>query len=328
MRDDYAKAANETLNPHTGQNVLSARFHPNSELDLIATGSTDRTVVVSNWKTGEKLVTIHGAHTGPILAIDWHPTVEGRLVLGSLDNTASVVEITGLTGAKESMRYDILFQPKVHRKHVVRVKWSPDGTRFATASYDHFLNIFEESNSNGNGEPYQVIKTIELSEAVESIVWTSDGKWLIASVRADNYLHYFDTKTWQETKFNMNVNQLDDHVSFTAMDLQLSSDGKHLLVSTDKNRLIMFATATPLQIRNFYDVPNGEWSTPRAAFNHSGSFAYISSEDKTIYVYDTTTGTKVTTLQGHTSNIRDLCSHPSLDIIATASFDKSVKIWQ
>jgi COMPASS component SWD3 len=308
--------------------VLTARFHPNIELDLIASGSTDRTVVIAKWKTGEKLTTIHGAHSGPILCLDWHPIMEGRLVLGSLDNSASVVEVKGLSGPKESISYDVIGQFKLHKKHVVRVKWSPDGKRFATASYDHLLKVLEEKHNEDGALSYVEIKSIDLPEAVESIVWTPDGKWLIASVRLDNYLHYYNTDTWVETKFNMNAVQHDDHVSFTAMDLQLSSDGKHLLVATDKSRMIMFATGTPLQLRNFYDAPNGEWSTPRAAFNQSGTFAYISSEDKSIHVYNTTTGAKVTTLPGHTSNIRDLCAHSVLDVIATSSFDKTIKIWK
>lgn len=326
--EDYAKSAISTLDAHTGQNVLSARFHPDPSLDLLASGSTDRTVVVTNWKTGQKLATAHGAHSGPVLTLDWHPTVEGRLVTGSLDNSAAVIQISGLSGPLEEIRYDILSQHKVHRKHVVRVKWSPDGKRFATASYDHYLKIFEEQPADAEGERYIEIKSFELSEAVECVTWTPDGKWLIASVRVDNYLHYYDTESWLETKFNMNLNPLDDHVSFTAMDLSLSKDGKKLLVSTDKSRVIMFSTATPLQIRNFYDIPNGEWSTPRAVWNQSGGFIYVSSEDKSIYVFDAVTGAKVTTLPGHSSNIRDLCSHPTLDTIASASFDKTIKIWQ
>jgi len=326
-RDDYAKAAIHSWDIHQGQNILVSRFHPT--LDLIATGSTDRTVIISNWKTGEKVTTIYGAHIAPILALDWHPTVEGRLALGSLDNSASVVELHGLTGPKESVTYDILAQLKVHKKHVVRIKWSPDGKHVASASYDHSVKVFEEQHSSDSGElNYVEVKSFGQEEAVESIVWTSDGKWLIASVRMDNYLHYFETGTWQETKFNMNAAQHDDHVSFTAMDLQLSKDGKHLLVSTDKNRAIMYVTGTPLQVRVFYDVPNGDWSTPRATFNQSGNFVYISGEDKNIHIFDTQSAVKVLVLSGHVSNIRDLCSHPTEDIICTSSFDKTIKIWQ
>lgn len=328
---DYAKEQASSFDAHSGQNILTSQFHPNPAFDFIATGSTDRTAAILNWKTGEKIVSIYGAHLAPILCLDWHPTSSGRLVMGSLDSSFSVVDITGLSpeATPDSVRYTVLTQQKLHKKHVVRVKWSPSGTRFATASYDHSVRIMEEKVNTETGEiTYEQIKEFEFIEAVESLVWTKDGKWLIVSVRKDNYLHYFNPEeNWAETKFNMNANQADDHVSFTAMDLHLSQDGKYLLVTTDKSRAIMFAVATPLQVRNFYDVLNGEWSTPRGVFNQSGTFIYVSSEDKGIYVYNTTTGAHVTTLTGHTSNIRDVASHPTLDVVASASFDKTVRIW-
>lgn len=311
---------------------MVSQFHPNPELDLIATGSTDRTAAIVNWKTGEKLNTIYGAHMAPILCMDWHPKASGRLVMGSLDSSFSVVDIKGLApnATPESITYDILTQQKLHKKHVVRVKWSPCGTRFATASYDHVMRIMEEKVNASTGEiTYEQIKEFEFVEAVEALVWTKDGKWLIVAIRKDNYLHYFNpSDNWSESKFNMNSNQADDHVSFTAMDLSLSRDDKYLLVITDKSRAIMFAVATPLQVRNFYDVPNEDWSTPRGVFNQSGGFIYISSEDKGIYVYSTATGSRVSILTGHTSNIRDVACHPTLDVVASASFDKTVKIWK
>lgn len=311
---------------------MASQFHPNPEFNFVATGSTDRTAAIINWKTGEKLLSIYGAHMAPILCLDWHPTLPGRLVMGSLDFSFSVVDIKGISAdaTAESLKYDIVTQQKLHKKHVVRVKWSPCGTRFATASYDHAVRIMEERVNKETGEvTYEQIKEFEFIEAVEALVWTKDGKWLIIAIRKDNYLHYFNPAAdWSETKFNMNSNQADDHVSFTAMDLHLSKDGKNLLVVTDKSRAILFAVATPLQLRNFYDIPNGEWCTPRGVFNQSGTYIYVSSEDKGIYVYSTVTGAHVTTLTGHTSNIRDVSSHPTLDIIASASFDKTVKIWE
>lgn len=309
---------------------MATQFHPNPEIPIIASGSTDRTACLANWKTGEKLVTVYGAHFAPVLCLDWHPTEEGRLVMGSLDSSFSVVDFKGLKqfDSGSPITYDILTQQKLHKKHVVRVKWAPNGKRFATASYDHSILIMEEKTSELGVTTYEQVKEIQFSEAVESIVWTKDGSWLIASVRKDNYLHYFNPENWQETKFNMNSNQADDHVSFTAMDLALSRDDKHLLVSTDKNRAIIYAVAKPLQLRNFYDINNGEWSTPRATFSKSGAFAYISSEDKKIHVYNVSSGTKVTMLTGHTSNVRDVASHPTLDVIASASFDKTIKIWE
>lgn len=108
---------------------------------------------------------------------------------------------------------------------------------------------------------------------METVLFNKDGTQLIIAVREDNYLHYINTETLQEHFVNMNATG-DDHVSFTALDMSLSPDGKFVLVSTDRNRLIMFATGTPFQARNFYGVPNDQWSTPRTAWNLTQSFIY------------------------------------------------------
>jgi hypothetical protein len=78
--------------------------------------------------------------------------------------------------------------------------------------------------------------------------------------------------TLQAQKVNMNA-MGDAHVSFTCMDLALSNDEQvidswrvqvivftfkkqFLLVATDKSRIIMFATNSGHQLRNFYGAVN------------------------------------------------------------------------
>lgn len=40
----------------------------------------------------------------------------------------------------------------------------------------------------------------------------------------------------------------DDHVSFTAMHIECNPSGSHLLVQTDKDRIIVMRTHTPIQV--------------------------------------------------------------------------------
>lgn len=46
----------------------------------------------------------------------------------------------------------------------------------------------------------------------------------------------------------------DDHVSFTAMHIECNPSGSHLLVQTDKDRIIVMRTHTPIQVNrnNFF----------------------------------------------------------------------------
>lgn len=55
-------------------------------------------------------------------------------------------------------------------------------------------------------------------------------------------------------KVNFNENQ-DDHVSFTALDVSVSPDGKYLLVSTDKSRLIVYPIGGSSQVSRRFENP-------------------------------------------------------------------------
>lgn len=62
------------------------------------------------------------------------------------------------------------------------------------------------------------------------------------------YLHVF-----QKTKLNMNANG-DDHVSFSAMDINATPDGRYYLVSTDKDRMILYKYGSSAHVRSISAV--------------------------------------------------------------------------
>jgi len=148
---------------------------------------------------------------------------------------------------------------------------------------------------------------------------------LAIGVRDDNYLHLVDTHTLKRTKFNLNAAQ-DDHVSFTPMDLSIVDD-TFLLVSTDKDRVIMYRNGNSSPVRNFWGAPNDSFSNPRSLCDPSRKYIYSSAQDYKIYVWEVASQTVVHKLEGHTGIIRDLCIHPHEEMIASCSFDKTVKLW-
>jgi COMPASS component SWD3 len=239
--------------------------------------------------------------------------------MGSMDASHAIVDL-------DATSHNVVAKFKDHRKHVVRTRWAPNGKLLASASYDGEVHVYAAS-SDAVDSAYTKIKTLTFKHAVEAIVFTADSQWLIAAPREDNYLHYFHTETWKEKLVNMNSSG-DEHVSFTAMDLVMSNDGKTLLTSTDKNRVIMFAVGTSIQARNFWGVENGQWSTPRSCFNLSQSCVYTTSEDNNVYIFDVGTEKKNgTKLAGHKGVIRDIHRHASKELVTTCSYDRSVKVW-
>ena len=70
---------------------------------------------------------------------------------------------------------------------------------------------------------------------VECILFLSEQSMLV-SVRDSHLLFMLDLTDYSRTEINLNPN-LDDWVSFTAMDMCLSPNGQFLLVATDKGSL-------------------------------------------------------------------------------------------
>jgi len=59
----------------------------------------------------------------------------------------------------------------------------------------------------------------------------------------------------------------------------------------------------------------------------SAKYVYCGSSDYGIYIYETLTGKLHRRLEGHADIVRDVCWHPYLPLIVSASWDRSVRRW-
>jgi DDB1- and CUL4-associated factor 11 len=57
------------------------------------------------------------------------------------------------------------------------------------------------------------------------------------------------------------------------------------------------------------------------------SFIYSGSSDGSIYIWDILTGEIVKKLDGHRSIVRDVSWHPFEPLLLSASWDRSVRLW-
>eukprot|EP00282_Hemiselmis_andersenii_P030509 CAMPEP_0169467070 /NCGR_PEP_ID=MMETSP1042-20121227/22125_1 /TAXON_ID=464988 /ORGANISM="Hemiselmis andersenii, Strain CCMP1180" /LENGTH=366 /DNA_ID=CAMNT_0009580205 /DNA_START=42 /DNA_END=1137 /DNA_ORIENTATION=- len=226
---------------HSG-NLIACRF--NSDNTLIATGSADRTVKVSDAQTRAEKLTV-SSHAAPILSVAWSPTDPHILV--SSDMNGSVLVTDAHSGAQ-------LGQFKDHHKYAHRAAWSPNGRSFATCGHDRKVSVYTREEG---GEGFVLARQREMVTLPEAICFLDDGVTLVVSCRDDNYFHYLDTGDGTEMKVNMNALG-DDHVSFTVLDMVLSPNGKMLLASTDRSRLILFVVGTCHQLRNYYGAVNDQ----------------------------------------------------------------------
>ncbi|KAN0043111.1 hypothetical protein ACTA71_010746 [Dictyostelium dimigraforme] len=313
------KHLDDILDNVHSSNILCLRFSPIKDSNIIVTGSTDKTLKITNYVTKEVLNSYNGFASAPFISLDFNPVNPELLLASSVDGSHCIIKID------KDGKGELIQKFNRHKKYVVRVRWSPDGKKFASCSYDKSVSLFQEDPSN-QGQ-YEFVKSWEFVTTVESLIFTPDSKYVIAAVKESNYLHYLDTEgDYLIERYNMNVNG-DDHVSFSAMEFSITPDKKYLLVSTDLNRLILFKLNSNKQIRNFYGAFNDAYTTTRNVICPSGKYVFSTSQDNLIYVWEVANQKVIAKLDSHRSSVRELTFSPDNLLLASCGFDKRVTLW-
>ena len=296
-------------------NIISARFSPDGA--LIATGSTDRTVKVVDAATGGSVRTVT-VHAAPVLSVGFCPADSSLLLSTAMDGSTILSSVSD--GAE-------VLVVKDHAKYVAHAVWSVDGHAFATAGHDRKVNVYRRAAGVENGAFGKVLER-DFVAIPEAICFLDDCVTLVIAVREDNYFHYVDTSDPKADDLKVNQNQLgDDHVSFTVLDLVVSPNGKYLLASTDKSRLILYLVGTSIQLRSFYGAVNDDLCQTRACFHPSGAFVYVTSQDNKVYGWRIRDQKVVARLTGHAAVVRDIDISKDGKTLISASFDKTIRAW-
>jgi hypothetical protein len=116
-------------------------------------------------------------------------------------------------------------------------------------------------------------------------------------------LHFYDIESFQiSEKLNMNTTG-DSHVSFTPMDIQYNTKTRFLAVTTDQHRLILLFRGCDGPIASFYGIQSDEYSTPKAAFNSTGTILYCTSQDNSIIAWELASQQVLHRFQGHSKHV-------------------------
>lgn len=128
----------------------------------------------------------------------------------------------------------------------------------------------------------------------------------------------------------INLNSLgDDFISMTAMFVTFSPDSKHLLVSTDRDKLLLLAVESGEVVTTLYGASSDGFSQPKNSWHGSGAYIFGTSEDNTTCVWEVVTQKIVSRLEAHKGRIRDLqiVSYQDRPLVVTGAFDATVCIW-
>mmetsp|Transcript_32531 Transcript_32531/g.41702 ORF Transcript_32531/g.41702 Transcript_32531/m.41702 type:complete len:252 (+) Transcript_32531:2-757(+) len=215
---------------------------------------------------------------------------------------------------------------KEHKKHVIDCRWSKDGMYYATASHDKSVVIYKIDSDLSTSEK----NTVYFTNTVEAIEFSAgEDLELIVAMRECASLVYINCATLDQRKVSINDADWDTHVSFTIMHLQRSPDDKYLLAATDKSRLIVYEVGSNRHLRLFYGHTADEYFNPRAVWHQSGKYILANSQtNHEICVWCVASQNIVHRLQGHSKLVRDISHHQTENMLLTASYDGSVKIWK
>ncbi|XP_062518634.1 uncharacterized protein LOC134193812 [Corticium candelabrum] len=261
-------------------------------------------------------------HKGGLLGLNFHPDNAKLLLTCGMDRTVNLVDVS-------SDEIKILQTFTDHQKYVVRVLWTTSGKFFISSSYDRTVNIYRQESGESLRDAYIFVQKLQFKGAVEAISFFHTSDTFVVGVRDDYRLHSYELSGNEvEKRPFVNLNALgDSFVSFTAMDVSLSFDDRYILVSTDKNRLILYSTATGQQVANFYGAVNDEYSCPRHCWHPSSHYIYATSQDKLIHVWEVSTQKLVASLDAHTGVVRGLTYCRSLKMLLSCGFDGVVNVW-
>ncbi|MEH2216160.1 MAG: caspase family protein [Nostoc sp.] len=291
------------LEDHTDA-VLSASFNRNEQ--IIATGSADKNIKIWSLK-GQLKTTIKG-HANTVSKVIFSP--DNKIIASaSYDRTLKIWTIRGIllkTLKYTTSVYDISFSPK-------------DYKIIASANGDGTIQIWNIQTGQKNNK---IFPEINPKEKILRLDFSPDGSNIAFSRNNDNLVRIWDIK-------NNKIKILGSHKNLVS-DIKFSPDkNSNLIASSDYGGDIKIWNVKQMKlIRTIITSPEKNLIYS-LAFSPNGKKLASSGliQNKSIQLWDMTTGKSRETIRGHTGFINQV-SFISNDTLLSVSNDRTARIWQ
>lgn len=302
-----------TLKGHASE-VQNIRFSPDGK--ILASGGYDKQVILWDVKTGKLLRKLTG-HRGRVSEVTFNKKAT-LIASASEDGTVRIWSVGDgvVFGIYENIPQKNLVNPS---KSVSFVTFSPDnkfiyfagdGGSVMRARVDIPNQKAEIFTSISIRNSFERMTGGAISPDKTSLILTSGNYWVVLDLTTGKFLrsHYYKYASLNDIVSEPYVNQ--NYVSVW------SYDGYVTIWDYRTGRIYSRIQVT---------YPN---NYSAATFSSDGKYLATGVHDNIAKVWDWQKPALVATLHGHTKLVRTIRFSPSEHLIATASYDGTVKIWK
>jgi WD40 repeat protein/serine/threonine protein kinase len=303
------------------QNATCVQFSPDGR--YLASGGWDGKVNLWNVKK-----ILQGDVQAPFLQLQHTSRIRAWSVCFSPDGQRLAIAGGRSADAKGELkvwdlkRRQAIFTCSDFSESVRCVRFSPDGRRLATSSYEGMLQLWDAET----GQPQLTIpwNGVRCGE----IAFSPDGRHL-ASVAGHLAVHPDqEVKVW-DTQSGKEILSLHGHVG-GLRGVAYSPDGRRLASAGLDQTIKIWDTATGQAVLTLRGHTDNIFCL---AFSPDGHQLASSSIDKTVRIWDASPvesepGPEYLTLRGHSGAVTDVAFHPADGrTLASAGTDGTVRVW-
>ncbi|MBN1664821.1 MAG: ABC transporter permease subunit [Deltaproteobacteria bacterium] len=255
--------------------VYAVAFSPDGK--TLATGGVEKYIRLWEVPSGDMRGELRGGHSGHVLGLAYSP--DGRLIASAGEDLSIAIW--------NANTMELITNLIEHSRPVTCVAFSPDGKLLASGSQDKNIILWDV-------ETYAPVATLSgHALTVNSIAFSPDGNTIVSG-SSDETIIEWDVATGTQ------IRSLIGHTGYVK-GVAYSPDGKLIVSSCEDNENIdntakVWDASTGRLIRSLEGHTNAVMT---AVFSTDGRTIATGSRDKTIKLWDVTSGTERVTLFGH-----------------------------
>jgi WD40 repeat protein len=282
------------------QEMFSVAFSPNGL--QFASGSARGAVSFWEASSGKESYAGKNEAEGPILSLAYSP--DGRsIAFGAIDSSMNVLDT--VDGEKlptfTSSAADA----------AASVAFSPDGSKIVSGGIDKVVKLWD-------GKTGKLIRTLgSHDQAAVSVKFSPDGK-SVASGDAGSSIKIWNLADGRE------IASLRDDENLGVGQVAYLADGRQL-ASLGSRGITIWDVGSRRKIKGLRTEEKG-FPTSLVILPQSSRIV-TGNVDNTLKIWDSTSGTMLRTLEGHTGFVTSVAISPDAKRLLSGSSDATVKIW-